>query len=411
MTTVTVTSGPRNARIDSTTGLRFYTWQGQELVSVTSARNAAGAPPALVRWQLGKVCDRAVDDLDTLTAMLSREKRPRERALEKNRRDEARRYLRQAAEDERDHKAARGSAVHAAAEHQMPVADVTDYVRYTVVVPLLGADGEQLRTEKGTVRRKTVEREGFGLEEPADALEVTSVLTIPADEIRGRLRQFYAWVSDGGAEVLSREGQVFNLTVGYAGSYDMIVRLPDGRIVIVDIKTGDRTYYDHVIQQAAYEHAEFVGRDDVVDEATTALLRQVSGCAILHLEDDGWSLKELQTGDEAWIAFRGLLAFARASMSHDDEATYVTGTTSGADRAFTAARDERRRLRGLHLAQHTRADTEPSPDCTTCQLLDEPGTAPAGHVHEFTRPPSGKQMEQDDWRKACACGTREPATA
>lgn len=41
----------------------------------------------------------------------------------------------------------------------------------------------------------------------------------------------------------------------------------------------------------------------------------------------------------------------------------------------------------------------------------EPGTTPAGHVHEFTRGPSGKQMEQDDWRKACTCGTREPVEA
>ena len=41
--------GPKNARTDPNTGLRFYTWQGVEYPSVTTIRRMAGtqlpAPP------------------------------------------------------------------------------------------------------------------------------------------------------------------------------------------------------------------------------------------------------------------------------------------------------------------------------------------------------------------------------
>ncbi len=129
MTTVTVkrTDGPRNAFIQSGSGLRFYTWQGRILPSVTSVRNMAGQPHALVSWKIARVCDRAVDELDTLIAMMARERKPRERVLEKNRRKEARAWLRAAHEEERDRAANRGTAVHKAAEDDVAPEDVTDY--------------------------------------------------------------------------------------------------------------------------------------------------------------------------------------------------------------------------------------------------------------------------------------------
>ena len=112
----------------------------------------AGQPHALVSWKIAKVCDRAVDELDTLNAMMTRERRPRERVLEKNRRKEARAWLRAAHEEERDRAASRGTAVHKAAEDGVAPEDVTDY------------------------------------EDPE------SGAIIAADEIRPKLRQYLAWL-------------------------------------------------------------------------------------------------------------------------------------------------------------------------------------------------------------------------
>lgn len=339
--TVTVEDyGPRNARTDPETGLRTYTWRGHDLWSVTSIRSMAGVPFRLVRWQISKVCDRAVDELDTLNDMMSRPARKRERVVEKNRRKEARSWLRQAAEEERDKAAMRGSAIHKAAELGIAVEDVGDWCQ----------------TDDG--------REGFDLGE--------GKVVVPAAAIRPKLRQFYAWLEDSGVEILVREGQIWNLTVGYAGSFDILGRQRDGRIVIVDIKTGSSTYSDHVLQQTAYEHGEFIGRDDVIDEAATELLKQVSGAAILHLQDDGWTFIELETGEPAWNAFRGLLLFATWTQGHDHEETYTAARSAGADKAYAAARAERERLRGLH---HDIAGDHESGGCDICRLLAEPGAA------------------------------------
>lgn len=336
--------GPRNAQTDPETGLRTYTWRGHDLWSVTSVRSLAGVPFRLVRWQISKVCDRAVDETDTLNEMMARPPRKRERVVEKNRRKETRSWLRQAADEERDKAAMRGSAIHKAAELGIGPGDVTDW-------------------------RKDGEREGFdlGTDEKGEPL---GEVVVAADLIRPKLRQFYAWLDDSGVEILVREGQVWNLTVGYAGSFDILARLPDGRIVIIDIKTGSSTYSDHVLQQTAYEHGEFVGHDDVIDEAATELLDQVSGAAILHLQDDGWTFIELETGDAAWNAFRGLLLFATWTQQHDREETYTAARTTGTDRVYAAVRDERARLRGLHLEAEGEHDAG---ECAVCRLLAEPG--------------------------------------
>ena len=289
MTTVTVkaTDGPRNAFIQAGSGLRYYTWQGRTLPSVTSVRNMAGQPHALVSWKIAKVCDRAVDELDTLTAMMTRARRPRERALEKNRRKEARAWLRAAHEEERDRAASRGTAVHQAAEAGIAPEDVTDY------------------------------------EDP------DSGAIIAADEIRPKLRQYLAWLEQSGAEVLLKERQVWNLELGYAGSFDLLCRFPNGELWIVDLKTGSHTYSDHVLQQIAYLMAEFIGQDDTVDETATALLHQVAGVAILHLRDDGWEFIRPVIDAEAWAAFRGLLAFATWTAAHATEGSFTVASKSG----------------------------------------------------------------------------------
>jgi hypothetical protein len=289
MTVVTVLpdTGPRNAFVGPG-GLRYYQWQGQVVPSVTSIRNMAGQPHALVSWKVAKVCDRAVDELDTLVAMMNRPAKPRERVVEKNRREEARRWLRQAHEEARDRAASAGTAVHRAAELGLTPATVADYVD----------------PESGVV--------------------------IPADDIRPKLRQYLAWLEESGATVVYQERQVWNLTLGYAGSFDLMARFPNGELWIVDLKTGKQTYSDHVLQQVAYLMAEFIGADDVIDETATAHLHQVAGVAILHLQDEGWEFIRPVADTRAWRAFQGLLAFATWTRDHADEDSFTVARRVGA---------------------------------------------------------------------------------
>jgi hypothetical protein len=257
---------------------------------VTSFRRAAGIPHNLHQWEISRIIDRMLDQRETLDGILTRERRPKERVLDKNRRKEAAAWLRAAGTEERDAKAALGTAVHdLAASGKLP-ADVPDVLtmRYD------GAD-----------------------------VEVDGV------EARKRLAQYLDWLDKSQAEVLLSERQAWNLTVGYAGSFDLIVRLKDGSLWMIDLKTGSGTYTEHLLQLLAYAMAEFVGADDIVDEEATTLLRSVSGMAVLHLKDDGWEFLALRPDAEAWTAFRGLVAFAMWTVAHPDLEHMTIGKRQG----------------------------------------------------------------------------------
>jgi hypothetical protein len=266
--------GPRNARTDPESGLRFYTWQGRELPSVTTVRRLAGIPHRLHQWTLNQVVAKAVAQPWTLVKMLTRKRRPRERVLEKNRTEEASKWLRSAATEERDASAKLGTAVHDAAA--------------------LGLD-------------------------PATVV----------DEVRPRLLQFRSWLATSRVEILGTEFQCWNLTVGYAGTADLLVRFPNGQVWLIDLKTGKGVYSEHALQLIAYRQAEFVGADDVVDARLTDLLHGAVGVAVLHLADDHWEFRAMRVDEETWRAFRGLLAFATWMHVHDSAESVTVASRRG----------------------------------------------------------------------------------
>ncbi|MBX3031894.1 MAG: hypothetical protein KF809_17240 [Chloroflexi bacterium] len=287
MTFITIEGGPRNAETDPRSGLRWYDWQGRKLLSVTSVRRSVGLPHGLHQWTLSQVIDRAVTRHPELTAMLQRERRPRERVLEKNRIEEARKWLRKGATEERDRAAALGTAVHElAARGTLP-----DEVPDTVPVQQSGQEA-----------------------------------IVPGALIRPRLVQYHDFVTRSGLQVIAAEPQVWNLTVGYAGSADILGRFPDGRIWLLDLKTGDDTYNDYALQLTAYLHAEFVGQDGRVDDGLTAFLHAAAGMAVVHLNEDCWELHVIRDDQETWDAFRHLVSVARWMQAHPTGASVTTGT-------------------------------------------------------------------------------------
>jgi len=172
-----------------------------------------------------------------------------------------------------------------------------------------------------------LETAGVAPEDVTDYEDPESGAIIAADEIRPKLRQYLAWLEASGVEVLLKERQVWNLELGYAGSFDLLCRFPNGELWIVDLKTGG-AYADHNLQQIAYLMAEFIGQDDVIDDDATALLKRVDGLALLQLSDDGWAFKRLKADRGAWAAFRGLLAFA--TWTRDHESDFVVAEKAGA---------------------------------------------------------------------------------
>jgi len=258
---------PRNARTDSESGLRFYTWQGVEYPSVTTIRRMAGVPFPLMQWTVTQVVNRAVDQLSDLNRMVDRDDEDIRRA--------AKAWLRKAATDERDRAANLGKRVHAAA---------TDGVK------------------------------------PGSA---------PVD-IALYLRHFENWLSVSGFEVLAVERQVFNLTLGYAGSFDLFGKFKSGHIGVVDIKSGKSTYPEHCLQCCAYALGEFIGENDIVDTVLTAQLHDASRIGILHLRPTGWAFEEVRVDRELITAFRGLLGYAKWAYANPKVDTLIRDRQSGA---------------------------------------------------------------------------------
>ncbi len=264
--TVGAPAGPKNADTDSN-GLRYYTWNGLRYPSVTTIRRLAGIPHGLHQWSLNQVIDRVLDEAPAIALRLGSGE-PSQVAM-------TRQYLRSAATEQRDKAALLGTAVHAAAAENIPITEV-------------------------------------------------------GPDIAPRLRQYLDWRERSGVEILATEFQVWNPTVGYAGSCDLLGRFPDGSIWVIDLKTGKGVYGEHALQLMAYLMAEFVGMDDTVDEGTTALLHQARGIAVLHLGDKDWEFISLRSDAETWRAYRGLLAFGVWMAAHGAIDTVSLGSRKGA---------------------------------------------------------------------------------
>jgi hypothetical protein len=232
MSLIRVAGGPPDAQTDPETGARTYQWRGTQLPSVTTILHLAGVPERLHAWALSRVVDRAIEQAQ-VTAERLRESPDREAAIR-----QTRAVLLQAALDRRDRAAALGTAIHA-----------------------------------GIASGGTTEG--------------------PSLDVVSRLRQYNDWLRVSDAEVLASEFQVWNLTLGYAGTADLLIRLRDGSPWLVDIKTGRSIQPNHALQLGAYAMAEFVGADGEPDDRLTELLRQTRNLAVLHLSAGSWEFRSI----------------------------------------------------------------------------------------------------------------------
>lgn len=243
-----------------------YTWQGRDLPSWSTIRAAAGMRPQIHAWALGGMADAALEMSGTLAAATTTGD---EAAIKW-----ARARLWDAAVDARDTAARLGTRVHEAVE--------------------LGTD-------------------------PALA---------PSD-IAAKLGWFRDWLAVSRAKVLAQEYAIYNLTVGYGGTVDLLVLMPDGSVWVVDLKTGKSVWGEHALQVMGYVHGEFVGVDtedgQQVDEAVTAFHRSARGMAVLHVTDDGWAFHSMRPDAATWEAFTGLFRFAAWQHDHDDIADVTLG--------------------------------------------------------------------------------------
>lgn len=138
-------------------------------------------------------------------------------------------------------------------------------------------------------------------------------------EIGGWLEQYLAFTDRFKPEWELLEATVWNRTLGYAGTMDGLMRLPNGRRYLVDFKSGGGVYPEYAMQVEALARAEFILDPK---DGSEKPLQKADALAILHLRPEFYELHEVRRHDFVWEAFLGLLAVKK----FDDQSHLVLGT-------------------------------------------------------------------------------------
>lgn len=323
---------------------RFYrytdpdTGEETDVLSVTSIRTLCGEPFNLVNWQLANIADAALGTLKR-TVIGPRggvsEKRlideyPCEFAQrydatqgDQSKVDELRRWLREQADEPRNIAAIRGSITHEAIEKNVEWDRIERPYLESAFANLSGRDKK--RAAKGVAEEDI-------------------------HFVRNAVRQYWHMRAELPFMILGRELQVFNLTAGYAGTFDALIwlfgsfengefvpldidknTLPKakdvtldtirefgGTLVLADWKTSKDVHTDQVVQAVAYLSAEFVTVDGKRDQRLTDMLTAAHIGALVHIRPNGWGFYPFEWHPEIARAFLGSCAFARFLARYQD---------------------------------------------------------------------------------------------
>ena len=132
----------------------------------------------------------------------------------------------------------------------------------------------------------------------------------PPDAIRGHVESYVKFLDEWEPEPVLVEASVANFRVGYAGSLDMVVKIPklgDG-LFIADIKTSRSGIFGEVaFQLAAYANAEWYLKDGEMK-----YMPEIDRGLAIHVRADGYDVYELPIGREVFRQFEYIAQVAKA---------------------------------------------------------------------------------------------------
>jgi hypothetical protein len=232
-------------------GGRVYVWKGREYPSVTSIIGATVPKPALVGWGIKTTAGAAVSEVDRLSAM-----------------------VRAAGDDPcpcsarcHDEKVRCGSSCEA----------IVSVLRWLKSAPYRDRDKA---ANVGTAVHAHAEAIANGLP------------SVISDDVAPFVEGFERFLSDWHPEYIETEATVFSDEYGYAGTLDAIARIPGLGVVLLDTKTSKSGVYpETALQLAAYEAADFIGRND---GETSDSMPEIEATAVLHLRPEGYRLVPLR---------------------------------------------------------------------------------------------------------------------
>lgn len=155
--------------------------------------------------------------------------------------------------------------------------------------------------------RDAAAKRGTEVHALAERLIKGEAVTVP-DELKGHVESYVAFLDDWHIEPTHVEITVVNYTVGYAGTLDLIGRLPDETVTLADIKTTRSGIFGEVaLQLAAYRYAEKY----LTADGGEADMPEVDETHAIWVRADGYSVYPMDTSRAVFDDFRRVYQVAR----------------------------------------------------------------------------------------------------
>lgn len=162
-------------------------------------------------------------------------------------------------------------------------------------------------------QRDDAAKRGTEVHTIAEALVLGKQVQVP-QELAGHVDSAVKFMDQWQVRPVLIERTVGSYRYGYAGTFDLIADLPDGRRVLFDYKTSQSGIWpETALQLAAYRYADAYVADDV--DKTEVLMSEVGidECKAVWVRADGYDVIPLDTSREVFRSFLHVLAVARTA--------------------------------------------------------------------------------------------------
>jgi hypothetical protein len=150
-------------------------------------------------------------------------------------------------------------------------------------------------------------RRGLSVHHLAWQLAAGVEVEIP-DDLAGPVESYVRFLDEWNPTPILSESVVASRRFRYCGTLDLLARTPDGRVWLLDVKTGKGIYGETGLQLAAYARADVYLDEDGQEHD----MPPVDAIAAVHVREDGYSVRGFDVPiDDLFRTFTHLAAVHR----------------------------------------------------------------------------------------------------
>lgn len=190
------------------------------------------------------------------------------------------------------------------------------YPRVSQVLDVINKPGlVRWRTKVGDAEANRISKEartlGTAIHAVCEAVNRGQLVPMDKPALTPFLRVYQQWYRREVSECVAVEETVWSDRYGFAGTLDVVMRLKDGRLALVDLKSSNSVSETYRAQTAAYAAAYAERTGEMVDTRLVVQMPSREPGALYVTEFDDYPAD--------WQAFRAALALYKWVEAHKDD--------------------------------------------------------------------------------------------